>query len=123
MQVIEKVCRKDMHNVNILFLSIFCILVLVGNQEAYAQVNDTNPLVKVDTFFKSFGGGWFGLSIFTIFLVFIGFMASPKTVHIYTIIIMIFAAILNAIHVFEFPAWMWGLMIFMSIVLVLQRKK
>ena len=82
-----------------------------------------NPLIKMDKFFEKMGGLFFGLGIFTIFFLFIGFMASPKTVHIYTIIIMIFAGILNGMGVFAFPVWMWGVMIFMAIVLVFQRRR
>ena len=81
-----------------------------------------NPLIKINEFFGSMGGMFFGLGIFTLFLVMIGFMASPKNVPIFTIIVMIFAGILNGMGLFEFPYWMWGVMIFMSIVLIFQRR-
>ena len=81
------------------------------------------PLNELDKWIINHGGIYFGMGIFTFGFIIIGVMASPKTVPIFTIILVILAGLLHATGIFILPAWFWGIAIIMTITLVLKRKK
>ena len=81
------------------------------------------PLNELDKWIINHGGIYFGMGIFTFAFIIIGVMASPKTVPIFTIILVILAGLLHATGIFILPAWFWGIAIIMTITLVLKRKK
>ena len=81
------------------------------------------PLNELDKWIIDHGGIYFGMGIFTFGFIIIGVMASPKTVPIFTIILVILAGLLHATGIFILPAWFWGIAIIMTITLVLKRKK
>ena len=81
------------------------------------------PLNELDKWIMNHGGIYFGIGIFTFGFIIIGVMASPKTVPIFTIILMILSGLLHVTGIFILPAWFWGIIIILAITLVLKRKK
>ena len=81
------------------------------------------PLNELDNWIMNHGGIYFGIGIFTFGFIIIGVMASPKTVPIFTIILMILSGLLHVTGIFILPAWFWGIIIILAITLVLKRKK
>lgn len=92
------------------------LMVITGTIEGETPLNDLNDWIQEQ------GGIYFGMGIFGIAFILIAVMATPKTVPLFTILLLIFAGILQATDILTLPIWFWGMAIILSIPLVFKRK-
>lgn len=82
------------------------------------------PLNQIDNFLKSkLGGAFFGLGLFSIFLILIMSMATPKTVPLFTIILLVFMGLFQAIGFVKYPSWLWAIFLIVGIIIIFSSRK
>jgi hypothetical protein len=83
---------------------------------------DSDRLTQLAAWFDSLGGVYMGMSLFPFLVMMIGFLAGPKTTHIFVIITLSFMGIIHASGYFVYPEWFWIFSLFFGMVVVLSRK-
>ena len=81
-----------------------------------------DKLMDFATWIEDEGGLYFGMGVFPMLIMLIGFMATKATVRIFTLISLMAMGIIHASGYFEYPAWYWTLAILFGLVLVLGRQ-
>ena len=81
-----------------------------------------DKLKDFETWIADEGGLYFGLGVFPMVIMLIGFMATKGTVRIFTLISLSAMGILHASGYFVYPTWYWTLAILFGIVLILGRQ-
>lgn len=81
-----------------------------------------DKLKDFETWISDEGGLYFGMGVFPMVIMIIGFMATKATVRIFTLISLMSMGILHASGYFVYPTWYWTLAVLFGIVLVLGRQ-
>lgn len=81
-----------------------------------------DKLKDFETWISDNGGLYFGLGVFPMVIMLIGFMATKGTVRIFTLISLSAMGIIHASGYFAYPTWYWTLAILFGIVLILGRQ-
>lgn len=121
------------------FLVVFSLLVLAP---AYATEQDAtltnpnpsppvirerqdsmDPLKDFEQFVDDQGGLYFGLGLFPMLTMIIGFLAGKNTVRIFTLIVLFLMGIFHASGLFVYPDWYWAMSLLLGTVMVLGRQK
>lgn len=87
-----------------------------------AAIEGNTPLNDLNDWLVSNGGIYFGMGLFGLAFILIAVMATPKTIPLFTVILLIFAGILQATSILILPIWFWGMAIVLAIPLVFKRK-
>ena len=81
------------------------------------------PVKEFEDLLDSFGGLYFGMSLFPFIVMIFGCMATTKTTGIFTIITLMIMGIIHSAGYYEWPEWYWSLMILFAIPLVLSARR
>ena len=87
------------------------------------RTTSSDPLKNFENFVESVGGFYFGLGLFPMVTMILGFMAGKKTVRIFTLITLFMMGILHASGYFVYPDWYWALALLLGLGLVMGRQR
>lgn len=86
------------------------------------RLPNSDPLKTFEGWIDDMGGLYFGISLFPMVVMIIGFMATKSTVHIFTLISLMAMGIIHASGFYIYPDWYWAFSLLFGVVLVLGRR-